>query len=84
VDVPVSGLGKWKTTSQMVAMPMLMVYDKFLGMDMAYFGTILIYVSALLSLWSAVLYSLSMIKKLRQKRNEKKKQKKEMKKEQLS
>lgn len=76
VDVPVSWLGKWKTTAQMVAMPMLMIYDDFLWMDMAFFGTILIYISALLSLWSAVLYSASMIKKLQQKRAEKKKMKK--------
>ncbi len=75
VDVPVSDMGKWKTGTQMVATPMLMIYDDFLGMDLPIIGTALIYVAALLSLWSALKYSLSMIKKLQEKRLEKKKQK---------
>ncbi len=70
VDVPVSSLGKWKTGTQMVATPMLMIYDHFLGMNLPLIGTILIYISALLSMWSALLYSLSMIKKLKEKRAE--------------
>ena len=77
VDVPVSSLGKWKTGTQMVATPMLMIYDHFLGMNLPLIGTILIYLSALLSMWSALLYSLSMIKKLKEKRAEKRKAKKE-------
>jgi CDP-diacylglycerol--glycerol-3-phosphate 3-phosphatidyltransferase len=79
VDVPVSSLGKWKTGTQMVATPMLMIYDHFLGMNLPLIGTILIYLSALLSMWSALLYSLSMIKKLKEKRAEKRKIKKEAK-----
>jgi CDP-diacylglycerol--glycerol-3-phosphate 3-phosphatidyltransferase len=77
VDVPVSSLGKWKTGTQMVATPMLMIYDHFLGMNLPLIGTILIYLSALLSMWSALLYSLTMIKKLKEKRAEKRKAKKE-------
>ena len=77
VDIPVSSMGKWKTATQMVAMPMLMIYEDFLGFDLPLIGTILIYVSALLSLWSALKYSLSMIKKLQEKRAENKKIKKE-------
>lgn len=76
VEVPVSSMGKWKTTIQMVATPMLMVYDYFLGVDVALVGTILMYIAALLSFWSALLYSLSMIKKLQEKRAEKRKVKK--------
>ncbi len=79
VDVPVSSMGKWKTGTQMVAIPMLMVYDHFLGIDLPLYGTILIYISAFLSLWSALIYSLHMIKKLQEKRAEKKRQKKELK-----
>ena len=75
VDVPVSGMGKWKTGTQMVATPMLMIYDDFLGLDLPIIGTALIYVAALLSLWSALKYSLNMIKKLQEKRLEKKKHK---------
>jgi len=76
VDVPVSSMGKWKTGTQMVATPMLMIYDDFLGMNLPLIGTILIYISALLSMWSALLYSLSMIKKLQEKRAEKRRVKK--------
>lgn len=76
VEIPVSRLGKWKTASQMVAMPMLMIYENFLGMNLPLIGTILIYISAILSFWSAIRYSLSMIGKLKAKRAEKKKQKK--------
>lgn len=76
VDVPVSTMGKWKTATQMAAMPMLMVYDDFLGLDLILIGTALMYLAALLSLWSALKYSLSMIKKLQEKRAEKRKLKK--------
>lgn len=79
VEVPVSWMGKWKTATQMVAMPMLMLYEDFLGMDMVLIGTSLMYVAALLSLWSALKYSLSMIKKLQEKRAEKRKLKKDQK-----
>lgn len=79
VDVPVSNMGKWKTTIQMAATPMLMVYDDFLGLDLPIIGTALMYVAALLSLWSALKYSLSMVKKLQEKRAEKRKLKKELK-----
>ncbi|MBA2406250.1 MAG: CDP-diacylglycerol--glycerol-3-phosphate 3-phosphatidyltransferase [Bdellovibrionales bacterium] len=77
VDVPVSSMGKWKTGTQMVAIPMLMIYDEFLWMDLILIGTILIYISAVLSLWSALIYSLNMIKKLQEKRAEKKRLRKE-------
>lgn len=76
VDVPVSDMGKWKTGTQMVATPMLMIYDEFLGLDLPIIGTALIYVAALLSLWSALKYSINMIKKLQEKRLGKKKNKK--------
>lgn len=77
VNVPVSSMGKWKTGTQMVAIPMLMIYEEFLWLDMKLIGNILMYFSGLLSLWSAILYSLSMMKKLQEKRAEKKKQKRD-------
>jgi phosphatidylglycerophosphate synthase len=76
VDVPVSWMGKWKTATQMIAMPMLMLHDELFGIDLPFVGTILIYLSALLSMWSALMYSVSMIKKLQEKRAEKKRLKK--------
>lgn len=75
IVVPVSSLGKWKTTTQMIAIPFLMIYEPVFGIPVETIGDILLYIAALLSLWSALLYSLSMIKKLREKRLEKKKNK---------
>lgn len=77
INVPVSGMGKWKTGTQMVATPMLMIYDEFLWMDLPLIGTVLIYISSFLSLYSALTYSMNMLKKLREKRIVKKKLKKE-------
>ena len=79
INVPVSSLGKWKTTAQMVSIPMLMVNEKLLYIPFDLIGTILIYIAAVLSLGSALHYSLSMIQKLREKRAEKKRLKKAMK-----
>ena len=76
VDVPVSSMGKWKTGTQMVAIPMLMIYDEFLWMNLPLIGTILIYISAVLSLWSALVYSIHMVQKLKDKHAEKKRLKK--------
>ena len=67
-----SSMGKWKTTFQLIATPMLMVYENFLGLPLALMGTVLMYFAAFLSLWSAILYSASMIKKMREVRREKK------------
>ena len=76
ISVPVNSLGKWKTTAQMVAIPMLMIYEKFLWLPMDKIGTVLIYIASFLSLLSALIYSLSLIKKLRERRLEKKRLKK--------
>lgn len=75
INVPVSSLGKWKTTAQMVAIPFLMIWEPTFGIPFDLIGEGLIYIAAFLSLWSAFLYSFSMIRKLREKRNERKKQK---------
>lgn len=75
ISVPVSSLGKWKTGTQMVAIPMLMIHERFLWLPMEKIGTVLIYVASFLSLLSALHYSLSMVKKLRERRLEKKRAK---------
>lgn len=77
VNVPVSSMGKWKTTAQMAAIPFLMIYEESFGIPFALIGEYLMYIAAILSLWSAILYSISMLKKLREKRMEKKKQKRQ-------
>lgn len=75
VSVPVSSLGKWKTATQMVSIPMLMANEPWYFLNFPILGSILIYIASLLSMWSAVQYSLSMILKLKEIRMEKKRKK---------
>ena len=55
-SVAVSVLGKFKTITQMVAIPMLLFHDSFLGLNMQIVGTALIYVAAALTLISMAYY----------------------------
>lgn len=64
VQVPVHEMGKWKTACQMIAIPMLMVYQKIFFLDLRLWGTILIYLSCLLSIFSSLIYSVKLVKKL--------------------
>lgn len=54
--VKVNWFGKIKAIAQMVAIPMLLYWDSFLGISMAWLGTILIYVAAILTIYSMVVY----------------------------
>lgn len=62
--VSVNNLGKWKTTFQMMAIPMLMAWDKPWGFSFPLVGTILIYLSFVFSLFSAFVYTLGLGKKI--------------------
>ncbi|HWR87542.1 MAG TPA: CDP-diacylglycerol--glycerol-3-phosphate 3-phosphatidyltransferase [Acidiferrobacterales bacterium] len=55
-SVAVSFVGKFKTAAQMVAIPMLLFHGTLLGINMQNVGTWLIYVAALLTLWSMGYY----------------------------
>jgi len=55
-SVAVSFLGKVKTVSQMTAVIMLLYHDELLTLSMHAIGTMLIYVAAVLTLWSMVYY----------------------------
>lgn len=55
-SVAVSFLGKVKTASQMVAIPMLLYHDPLSWFDPQRIGTWLIYLAALLTLWSMAYY----------------------------
>jgi len=48
--------GKWKTALQMIAIPAVMVGDEFLGIPFQTLGTVMLWVSTLLSLWSGAQY----------------------------
>jgi cardiolipin synthase (CMP-forming) len=55
-SVAVSMLGKLKTTFQMVAVLLLLYHDKLVGIDCQAFGSLLLYLAALLTLWSMGYY----------------------------
>jgi CDP-diacylglycerol--glycerol-3-phosphate 3-phosphatidyltransferase len=56
-SVAVHMLGKIKTVTQMVAIPFLLFHGKLVGLiDTQQWGTWLIYVSAVLTIWSMVYY----------------------------
>lgn len=80
-SVPVGTLGKWKTATQMVGVPLLMAYDVPFGINMPLIGTIAIMLATIFSLYSALEYSLSFVKKVQKIIKQKRKQKKELKSE---
>lgn len=54
--VKVSQLGKWKTTAQMTAISLLLYRDDLFGLPVGTMGYVLLYVSAVLTLWSMINY----------------------------
>lgn len=54
--VQVSQLGKWKTTAQMAAVSLLLYRDDLFGLPINEMGYWLLYLSAVLTLWSMVNY----------------------------
>jgi CDP-diacylglycerol--glycerol-3-phosphate 3-phosphatidyltransferase len=54
--VKVSHLGKWKTTAQMVAIGMLLYREDLIGIPVNLCGYGLLYIAAVLTLWSMVNY----------------------------
>lgn len=55
-SVAVSMIGKIKTAAQMISIPMLLYHAPIKGFDMQTIGTWLIYVAAVLTLWSMGYY----------------------------
>lgn len=55
-SIAVSMLGKLKTTFQMVAVLLLLYHDNLLGIDCQLIGSLLLYLAALLTLWSMGYY----------------------------
>jgi len=54
--VKVSSLGKWKTSVQMLAIGFLLYQDDLLGMPINLIGNWLLFVAAILTLWSMINY----------------------------
>lgn len=55
-SVAVNSLGKFKTIAQMTAIPMLLYWQPFFGLNMEIFGTVFIYIAAVLTVWSMFYY----------------------------
>jgi len=55
-NVAVNSVGKFKTIVQMVAIPVLLYHDSLFGLPIAAIGTVLIYVAAILTIYSMLLY----------------------------
>ena len=66
--IPVGTLGKWKTATQMVGIPLLMVNDTPFGIPMIFLGKICIYLASIFSLYSALQYSLGLLRKIKERR----------------
>ncbi len=79
IQVPVNDMGKWKTAIQMVGIPMLMCNETWWIFPFPKIGIVLIYIASILSMWSAITYSASMIAKLKADRLAKKELKKQKK-----
>lgn len=65
INIPAGNLGKYKTTFQMIGIPLLMADDTPFGIPMNLLGNIFIYLAAIFSLYSAFEYSLGTIKKMK-------------------
>lgn len=70
VIIEASDSAKWKTATQMVAIPFMMVHDGLLGLPFFTVGKVLLYVSLGISLWSAKDYVVGFFKGIQKKRKE--------------
>ena len=64
-SVAVHMVGKAKTMVQMIAIPFLLLYRQIWLIDTAWWGTILIYVAAFLTIWSMIYYLRKAIPEIR-------------------
>lgn len=55
-SVAVSSIGKIKTTAQMVAIPMLLYYGDLFGISTRFWGQVLLWIAAVLTVWSMFYY----------------------------
>lgn len=69
-NIAVSMLGKIKTTFQMIAIMLLLYQEEIIGFSSATLGTLLIYLAALLTLWSMAYYLMLAMPQISKKSNE--------------
>ncbi|MDD4927762.1 MAG: CDP-diacylglycerol--glycerol-3-phosphate 3-phosphatidyltransferase [Gallionella sp.] len=66
-SIAVSMLGKIKTTFQMLSIALLLYNERLLGMDCQVVGSLLLYMAALLTLWSMGYYLMMAMQRLKEK-----------------
>ena len=67
-SVAVHMLGKWKTTMQMIAIPFLLYHGLLFGViDTQWWGTVMLVVAAVLTIWSMIYYLRKAIPEIRAK-----------------
>jgi cardiolipin synthase (CMP-forming) len=66
----VSMLGKVKTTFQMIAIFTLLYHEDIFGLPTLQIGTVLIYLAAVLTLWSMIYYLMLAMPQISQKTHE--------------
>lgn len=71
VIISASGGGKWKTLTQMFAIPFMMVKQGLFGIPLFPIGVALLYLSLAMSLWSAKDYALDFFKVVAENRKQK-------------
>ncbi len=69
LNIPVGIMGKWKTAMIMIGIPLLMAYDKPWKIPMPIIGKIFIYIAVFLSIYSAIEYSIGIVKKFKKERD---------------
>lgn len=67
IIIAASNLAKWKTATQMTAIPMLMLHETYFHVPLQLLGTIFTWLSLLISLWSAKDYIVDFFRVLREK-----------------
>jgi CDP-diacylglycerol--glycerol-3-phosphate 3-phosphatidyltransferase len=71
VIIASSGGAKWKTAAQMVALPFIMAQSSAMGIPLGRAGDVLLYISVVLSLWSAKDYTIDFFKAFHEGRRKK-------------
>lgn len=66
--IPASSSAKWKTATQMVAIPMLLIDQTYFGVPLHLIGTVLIVISLIISLGSAIQYVVRFFASIKEKR----------------
>jgi cardiolipin synthase len=65
-SIAVSMLGKIKTTFQMIAIALLLYHEQLAGLDCQVIGSLLLYMAALLTLWSMGYYLMLAMQRLKE------------------